>query len=164
MQDIQNKLKGKKLSHQKLTENPLYYLETVEDLIRHNSNIITFITCTRQFVDPVSTPISRCLEIVKLKAAKEKKRPMRLTTELVNDLLKAAAECKASQDTDCQFRLALKLQDIYAKLNPPKRNHQKLVENPLYHLEKVEDVIRYNLSIIMLITGIPQNSGLKSQV
>ena len=59
--------------------------------------------------------------------------------------------------------LHLKLQDIYAKLNPSKRNHQKLTENPLYQLEKVEDIIRYNLSIILLITGIPQICSSKSQ-
>ena len=163
LQDIQNKLKGKKLIHQKLTENPLYYLETVEDVIRYNLNIIMFITCTRQFLDQKAETTSRFLEIEMLKATKEKKRPMMLTNELVNDLLKAAAECKTIHDIDYQFRLALKLQDIYAKLNPTKRNHQKLTENPLYNLEKVEDVISYNLSIIMLTTGIPQISGLKSQ-
>ena len=163
LQDIQNKLKGKKPSHQKLTENPLYYLETVEDVIKYNLNIIMFITCTRQFLDLESAPTSRFVEIEKLKATKEKKRPMRLTNELVNDLLKVAAECKASQDIYYQFRLALKLQDIYTKVNPSKRNHQKLTENPLYHLEKVEDAIKYNLSIVMLITGIPQISSFKSQ-
>ena len=77
-----------------------------------------------------------------MKAIKETKRPMKLTTQLVNVYFKAVANHKAFQGTDYHFRFALKLQDIYAKLNPLKRNHQKLIENLLYHLEKVKDVVR----------------------
>ena len=77
---------------------------------------------------------------------------MQLTTDVLNNLLKAAEKCKASQDPNDQFTLAMRLQDIQAELQEKKSSYHKTIENQLYHLEKVEDVIRYNLNIIMFIT------------